>query len=214
MGTKEIVATVVSIVPHEIKSDMPTVHPGDFVIPASDGKTPVVLVVKEAGHDVYMGSDRTPHSMRVKIPAYDVARAIVEQYLHSVIATADNAQPGIFWVPGEYDADMIELSFPKEMQNARIQQKNWYLELVKMADDDWTKSNHRHSAISNLQRMAADFLGFKREWVDAVKTNPELLNLVPCPACTTVISRAALLCPNCKTILKPEEYKKYQLVEV
>lgn len=203
----EIVATIVSIIPCRIEANNPTIHPGNFIIPASQDSIPSILHVKEAGHDVYMGCERNPRYMRIKLPPYEVARGIIEQFVGSVIATQDNAQPGIFYVPGKYESNEIEVRFPEELMKAKVQQKNWFLELVKMADDDWQKSNHRHSAISNLQRDAATFLGFKREWVDAIKSNPELLNLVPCKFCTFIINKAAIVCPNCKNILDKEKFE-------
>jgi hypothetical protein len=205
-------ATVVSIVPFIVHAEKPTIHPGDFVIPASDTKTPSVLVVGSSGHDVYMGVERTPKYLRIMTPSYEIARAIVEDFIHSMIATTAIALPGIFWIPGEFTAKDIDLKFPNEMVTAQANQHRWFIELVKMADDDWVKSNHRHSAISNLQRDACNFLKWEREWVSSVREHPELLNLISCPACTSMISKAAIKCAACGAILDQEKYKKFALV--
>jgi len=204
----EIKATVVSIVPFEVNAQKPTLHPGDFTIPKSDGKTPSIIIIGESGFDVYMGAERRPKYIHVKVSPYEAAESIVEDFVQSMIATTADARPGIFWVPGEFKLDEVIEKFLDKIQAAKEIQHRWFLELVKLADDDWTKSNHRHSAISNLQRFACESLGFKREWNEAIKTNPDLLTNIPCPACTTMINKAAMLCPNCKTILKPKEYKE------
>src|SRR5579863_7510492 len=97
----EAKATVISIVPFAVNAQKPTIHPGDFIIPKSDGKTPEFLVVGESGYDVYMGAERRPMYLRVKCSPYDIAKAIVEDFIGSVIATNSESFPGIFFVPME-----------------------------------------------------------------------------------------------------------------
>lgn len=208
-------STVISFVPFEINADKITLHPGFFRVPASDTKNPEVLIVGDSGYDVYLGAERKPSSLRVKATSEDIARAIVDDFKGSLIATGPGAYPAIFYVPGEFQKEDIwdvkhqtPKKFNTEMNRVLKEQEKWFVNLVSMADDDWVKSNHKPTAISNLQRTACKLLGMTREWVENVTprtgVDSEYMN---CPICTVQIKKSAVICPTCKVVLKPEEAK-------
>lgn len=199
-------STVVSIVPFEVIANKITLHPGDFRVPKSDGKNPEVLVVGDSYYDVYLGTDRTPSSLKITATSVEIARAIVEDFLGSLIATAPDAHPGIFWKEGEFSKEKATKEFQLELIEAKKVQHNWFINLVKMADDDWSKSNHRHTAISDLQRYACKELGMEREWLFKVV---DTVNMRDCPVCTLQISNKALKCPHCGVILDKKKYEEY-----
>ena len=138
--------TVISIVPFEINADKIGLHPSVYRVPKSDGVHPEILIIKDASHSVYLGSERTPNNIRVPDSAELVARAIVEDFLISVIGTAPNAHPGIFWKEGAFSKEEVVVQFKSELKQQTQFQYNWFVELKKMADNDWAKSNHKHTA--------------------------------------------------------------------
>lgn len=206
-------ATIVSIVPFEINADKPTIYPGVFRIPKGDENGPAVLHVIEASHFVYMGAERGKNPfLRVRNSAFEVARAIVEDYTNGLIATGPGACPGLFWVPERIEKEEVELKYPKELGEARVSQRNWYQNLLSMADGDWAKSNHSHRAITNLEIIAANKLGMKREWCEMPKA--EAISFTECPICRVRIDDKCIVCPSCKVVRKPEEFKMYEFANV
>jgi RNA polymerase subunit RPABC4/transcription elongation factor Spt4 len=209
MQNYEPQATIASIVPFRIDARKIGIHPGDFFIPESDGKNFVILVVKTSKYHVYMGCESAQKFLNIDATPYEVARAIVQDFARSVIGITGDGGPGIFWVPDALSVDQIHAKHPEEIDDARKRQILWFKELVRMADDDWVKSNHKHSAVSNLQRFAVKFLNYKREYLEAVEAHPELLNIIPCPICTTMINKAAIKCSNCGSVVKAKEWADF-----
>lgn len=208
----EIIATIVSIVPFEIEADKPTIYPGVFRIPKGDENSPSVLHVKEASHFVYMGADRGKSPfLRVRNSAFDVARAIIEDFIGALIGTTPYARPGIFWVPVEVSGEEVPFKYPKELENAKATQRLWYEELVKMADGDWSKSNQNYRSITSLEVIAANKLGLKRQWAEEPKT--VAISFVECPICRNTIDDGCIVCPSCHVIRKPAEYAKYEFAK-
>lgn len=209
----QVTATVVSIVPLEINADKPTIYPGVFRIPKADDNDPSVLHVVEASHFVYMGSERGKNPfLRVRNSAFEVARAIVEDYISGLIATSAEAHPGLFWVPGLIEKEAVEIECAEPLAKARAAQRLWYKNLVAMAEGDWAKSNHSHKAITNIEIIAANKLGLHREWCELPKE--EAISTVECPICRVRIDDKCIVCPSCKVIRKPVEFKKYEFANV
>jgi hypothetical protein len=58
-------------------------------------------------------------------------------------------------------------------------------------------------------RYAAKYLGLNRDWLTAV-----VVNNIECFACGYNVPDTALICLNCKTVLKPEELAKRSSISV
>ncbi len=56
-------------------------------------------------------------------------------------------------------------------------------------------------AVSDLQRMAAVYMGINKDWVRFV---PE--QQVNCPFCTILMPPAAIVCPNCREVVDRVRY--------
>lgn len=213
-------ATIVSILPidlHEVKHG---IFPGDFKIKKSTAKLPSLLTVGRSLFYTYVGDNRGDtgelgHRDYIKreLNADIVANSVVNDYLDSQFLRKPGEQePALFWVPEEVDYKGLLNKHEEKIASAVQNQNKWYVALVTEADDIWEK-NRQHKLISGTHRMAATQLGLEKPWI--IKgIQGQTLTTMRCAVCRTEIMVDAVVCPNCKCILKPEEYKKYAFVGV
>lgn len=210
-----MICTVVSTVPFAIEENKPGLYPGYFTIPAAQKDDIEVLVVDKAVSYLYLDHERG--SAPIHHPGEEVAAALCRDYINGNLRiVSEEAEPGIFFVTealtrlkdepesvylSRVKAD-IKKKYATRIQEALRRQKNWFIQLVEFADDEWNKF-HNHKMISDLQRYACDYLGLTREW----NVKGESLGNVFCPACQSTISKDAIVCPQCRVVVKPEEYK-------
>ena len=204
-------ATVISIVPFEIHKNKPGLFPGIFDIPACvDFNKPSILYVEESMFFVEVDVDR---SIQVKVPPGDVAKSLVYDYATSCLEYNDhnNAGPGIFYIDDEYTQGRVIRDLKDELKNAQERQHNWFLSLVKLADDDWQKSGGIQRTISDTQRYAARHLNLERPWL--IDTKELGIDTIKCVACRSMIASDAIICPNCKLIINMESWKSLKFAE-
>ena len=196
--------TIVSLIPFDLNEEKP-VYPGHFFISGAKENDIEILVVENAIAfkyvDEYRGTDK------INIDSEDLARAIVEDYATSQLAVmpSDDIIPGLFFIPGEHTKIEIKTKYKDIVAEYRAKQVKWFEILVRMADDDWEKTR-QHKVISGIQRYAARFLNIDRPWLIEPK-------MEKCIACRSTVEAEAIICPTCKTVLKPEEFKKLQFAE-
>lgn len=194
-------ATIASFVPWDIIETKPGMIPGEFKIPASDGKTPSILVIDDATTNIYMGADQG--TFPVPVPVDKLAESIINDSVKAVMEVDSDAKPGMFWVEGEKTVKEILEKYADQCTAAKLRQAKWFMKLIKLADDTWNRF-HQHRMISDMQRTAAHQLGLSsKEWA----ITPEPISLIKCPACTTMIESTALVCKNCRAIINPEKAK-------
>jgi hypothetical protein len=194
--------TVVSFVPWQFKELKPGMLPNEFLIPAREGKTPGILIVKDATSNIYMGMDRPPFP--APVPAEQLGQSIVDDASRSLPEVDSEHGPALFWVPGEFTAEEILKKFPEKCTEAIQKQNKWWIRLVRVADDIWSRFK-QHKLITDLQRHAARDLGLNgKEWA----MEPTPVSLIKCPACKTMVESDAVICSSCKAILRPDEAKK------
>jgi hypothetical protein len=192
-------ATVVSIFPFDVNEEKPGVYPSRFLIPKSINDRPQTLQVAD-GHTFYYDIDAK--AIKVPILAESLAKSIVDDFCSSFMSYSPEAGPGLFWVEGSFtDKEIIEKHELKIIET-RDKQVLWFERICRLADDDWSRYGV-HKAISDLQRFAADYLKLDRPWSRKI----EQAQMVTCPACRQVIPNDAMICHQCRTIIKPEEYK-------
>lgn len=191
--------TVVSIVPFLIEEFKPGIYPGFFSIPASKNEFPEILHVGESVFHVEIDESR---SITVKCSPDEIARSLVDDYVTANLeySIEKNAKPGLFWLPEEYSVVDVVAKFPNKIEEAKVSQKNWFLSLVKLADDDWEKSR-QHKFISDMQRFAARALGLTRPWIIVPKVE---VASIKCFACKSDIAPNTIVCPHCKFIVDKE----------
>jgi hypothetical protein len=198
-------ATVVSFLPWKVESTKPGVIPDTYSIPAAVGKYPGVLVINNAISPIYLDGDRG--TFPTTIPVEELAGAIVGDYNVAFLGVDGDSHPALFWVEGAQTPESVVEKFKLQCESAKAAQNRWFLKLIRMADDDWAKF-HQHKMITDIQRFAARTLGLNREWA----IEPEPVTMIKCPACTSLLEDTAVVCKNCRAILKPEEAKKLGIV--
>lgn len=200
-------ATIVSFLPYEYNPYLPGLCPSFFHIPKAEKDDFVVIPVSDCMEHVYLLDGKTIPRM---ISGIEVAGAIANDHIQASHGVMPGAFPGIKSLPGNHTKEQVKKMFAVELQQLNEAQKNWFAELVKLADDVWNDPHARgkQHSISDVQRHACRYLGLNREWLTSVVTNN-----VPCFACGFNIPDTALICMNCKTVLKPKEYEKLTAME-
>lgn len=206
MNPSESVCTIVSMVPRVIRQEFPGLIPPLFEMPASDGTTPVTKSVKNAMHFVYL--DETRGSLRVQDSSQEVARAICDDFCNSQLGVSPESEgrPALFWVSGVVLPEEVKIKHKEQYNEALRTQLIWMTNLVKMADNDWNRYR-AHNVVSEFQILVARMLGWssdQHEWMT------QEIRSESCPACGTPTSGSLIICPNCRCVLKPEEYKNLQ----
>lgn len=199
-------ASVVSVCNFPIGPEFkPGLHPSDYVVPAAkDEDTPGVLVIEDGFHDIPLLDYKT---MRIVVPAAEIARAVSEDYKIAQLQIAVDASPGVFHVDGEHEPEDIGSEFPTLVQTAKIFHRNWANRLVKMADDLWQmKRSHRNIATTMIN--AALYLKLDREWSKEHK--PE--DLKKCIGCGSLVDAEAAICRFCRTVVNPKAYELLTVV--
>jgi hypothetical protein len=199
------VCTVISIVPFLISEFKPGIYPGRFVInPCLDFKKPEVLVVGTSVHFIsqFNGDDELPSHV-VKTISKEIAECIVKDYMSGQMDVDPNCHPGLTWVPGKVSSSEFVVKYAGRHTDLQKKQLTWFGKLVQRADNDWNRYKN-HMVVSNNQKFAARALGLEREWL--IASNIEVP--IKCTACLSNCDPAAIICMNCRFVLKPEEYKK------
>lgn len=206
------VCTLVSIVPFLISEFKPGIYPGRFVIPPclnekgeTNYKFPETLLVGTSVHFIaqYNGDDEMPSHV-VKTYCKEMAESIVSDYMRGQMDCTEFIRPGLVWVRGTISGPEFVKNHVATWMDMIAKQNKWFGKLVDRADNDWRKY-HNHMVVSDNQRFAARVLGLDKEWLTRTDSSEVP---VKCPACLSRCSPDAILCSNCRCILKPEEYKK------
>ena len=184
--------TLVSILPYALREEKP-LHPGSFNIPAVGKGDLEVLVVRETTREFYVDYQRG----FIQIPEDPevVARSVVADHIRATIHSDTNTYPGLFYVVGDKTKEQVQKEHKAELARVTAIQNSWLEKLIKVADDNWQRYR-RHNVISDQYRLAARWLGVKREWSDIV--NP--VEMGECQYCTTLISSKAIICPQCRML--------------
>jgi hypothetical protein len=197
-------ATIVSVYHKAVHVVKETIQPGRFVIPAAPDDEKFSLTVIEPSSWWKNSSIEGEQPMEVVCPATQVANAIVEDYVSALhCAMRKDRRPGLFVCLGEHTPKSILLYKDKEgnsfdilLTKARRAQIEFYRELVRVADIQWSKGNRNPLTVSDDARLAANKLGLKetKEWMQDFKAS----ELVNCKSCGYLVMPNYPLCANCK----------------
>lgn len=219
MQSDELVpkVTIVSVLPFILTERKPGQIPGYYEIARAPAKgTLGITHITDAWFpELIPFADTKAPARRIDISAEKVADGIVNDYIGSCLAvshdiadmeTGARRLPGLFWVHGIWSgSDLIKREAGKVNQ-ATINTIAWFEALVKLADDSWQKY-HQHIMITDLQRNACSYLGFKdREW--NVNVVEQMAATVSCPSCFSSVNKNAIKCYNCSYILDLEKYEQ------
>jgi hypothetical protein len=193
--------TVISLVPFAIKEVKPQIIPGYFQIPPCKDGDIQCLPVGESIHWMESPFHKMP-PIKLTETSVAIARSIVNDYIEAQLATDTDVSPGLFWVEGHYSKERAKEELRDKISLMRERQKRWFINLVKIADDDWAQS-HQHKFISDVQRHAARALGMRdREWLTIVLES----EMVQCPMCKEYVRPDAIIHSACGFIIRPSEY--------
>ncbi len=194
--------TIVSLVPFAIKELKPQIIPGYFQIPPARSGDIQVLPV---GESIYWMESPFKGMPPIKITETSkaMARSIVNDYIEAQLATDTDVAPGVFWVEGHYDKKKAKEELFDRIKDAENRQNRWFINLIKIADDDWQQS-HQHKFISDIQRHAARAMGMSREWLDVSLD----AMMTSCPLCKELVRPDAIIHNMCGYVLRPDEYEK------
>jgi hypothetical protein len=209
---KGIISTLVSIVPFPIREFKPGLFPGTFHIePCFDENNPVCIPIGESFHFVYIDAERG--NLRVLDPSYDVCRAIVSDYNSAQLESGPTRHPGLFWLPGEWTAELIrkDKEASAKLEEIKKIQAEWFISLVRLGDDDWERSR-QHQTISDTQRYAARSIDptnkQNRQWIFVDPKNSVIAETSICPACGSDVLKTAVVCRYCKFVLDEDKYSQ------
>lgn len=202
--------TVISLVPLKIIEEKPGLFPPRFIIEESNTVIPELLLVSTATHYVYL--DEARGMLQVKDPSDVVARAIVNDYCTSQLGTTDEVGPALWWVDERLTVEQVmEVpAYKAKMHEMKNRQRGWFINLAKIADDDWTRY-HKHTVISDFQRKIAHLLDLNpedHEWMTPLALQENATN--PCPFCFTSMPNSAVICTACHQIIN---YKRKLEIE-
>lgn len=203
-------STVVSIVPFAISEYKPGLFPPKYEIPASPSfDEPQCLVVAGCHYFVDV-PDSAQKSFKVLVNSESLASSIVLDFLESQLARDKNesAEPGIFFIPERVTPGMLKVQYKGLIEEAKQKQTNWFIKLVKLADDDYEKAR-RHEVVSDTQRFAARALGLDKPYLLDLSTVAEAARIT-CPVCTTKIPAEAIICPTCRAVLNEQKAKQFK----
>lgn len=196
----QLKATIISLFPLEIAEHKPGLYPGYYVIPAAPMGEFSFLIVGDA---VYYQETKNDIMTSVKTSFHVMADSIVNDFKGSHIGRIpDVAEPGVFWVPGSYTKGQIQMTFPDMLIEYEQRQLNWFKELVKIADDTYSRTQ-RHTSVSALQRLAAQRLAIQRPWVVRTGDSPNT-----CRFCKAEVPFGAVKCPTCREIIDMQAYRE------
>jgi len=200
-------STVVSILPKRISERKPTVSPGFFEIAPGTYDNPAVLVVGPSSW--WREVDDGQPLLEIPVSSIQIADSIVRDYTNGLLACnmADQV-PGLFYIPGEFNVENVKKNFKPMLDKALANQKKWFMELIRIADILWSRSNGNPLSISDDARLACKELNItQKPWLGDLQTT----ELIRCVACGSLRNGQFPICQTCKAIADPELAKKLNL---
>lgn len=200
-------ATIVSIYPKEINENKVSIEPGVFKIPAGNITNPGVLTIGPSSW--WKDVDIDQPLLEIPVSAVRVAESIIKDYSNGILGVnMGDRMLGLFYLPGEVTAEQVKKNHTAQLQQAAQRQKNWFLEIIKVTDILWSRSNGNPLSVSDDAKLAATELGMKEKpWLK----DQVIAAMKNCPACGTLTNPGYPVCPNCKTIIDKEAYEKMGL---
>lgn len=200
-------STIVSILPKPISERKATISPGLFDLLPGTFEKPSLLVVGPSSW--WRDVDETQPLLEIPVSSIQVADSVVTDYCNGLLAcNMSDQMPGLFYVPGEITVEKLKKDHSALLLTAQARQKKWFLELVKMADILWSRSNGNPLSISNDARLACKELNIQNKpWLGDL----QIAELVRCIACGNLRNPQFPICSVCKAIADPAKAKELGL---
>ena len=193
-------STIVSLLPKFISERKATIQPGTFEIQPGSFEQPSILVVGPSSW--WREVDENQPLLEIPVSSIQIADSVVRDYCNGLLAcNMSDMMPGLFYLPGEYNLDKLKKDHMGTLLNAQMRQKKWFLELVRIADILWSRTNGNPLAISDDARLACRELNIQNKpWLGDIQTS----ELVRCAGCGSLRNANYPICPTCKTIVDVE----------
>lgn len=200
-------STVVSILPKLISERKATIQPGIFELNPGTFDAPSILVVGTSSW--WREVDENQPLLEIPVSSIQVADSIVKDYCNGLLAcNMGDQMPGLFYVPGEYTVERLKKEHTPLLTAALVRQKKWFMELIRIADILWSRSNGNPLSISNDARLACKELNITaKPWLGDLQTS----ELVRCVACGSLRNANFPICQTCKAIVDPALAKTLNL---
>ena len=200
-------STIVSILPKPISERKATITPGFFHLGPGSFDSPSILVVGPSSW--WREIDENQPLLEIPVSSIQIADSVVRDYANGLLAcNMADQMPGLFYLPGEYTVERLRKEHLPMLEKARLNQKKWFLELVRIADILWSRSNGNPLSISDDARLACKELNITgKPWLGDLQT----AELVRCVACGSLRNQHYPICQTCKAIADPELAKKLGL---
>lgn len=197
-------ATIISIFPREINERKPTIQPGFFHIDKGSIEKPASLIVGPSSW--WKDTGEQEPLLEIPTSAVVIAKSVIDDFCNGILGcNMADRMPGLVYVPGEVTVEKFKKEYSEEFDNLIAKQRNWFGELVKMADSLWARTNGSPLCISDDMRDAANFLGLEsKDWMQ----NFTAMEMIRCIACGSMRNPLYPMCGNCKHIVDPELARK------
>lgn len=200
-------STVISILPKPIHEKKATIQPSDYEIAPGFPESPAILVVTSASW--WREIDENQPLLEIPVSSVQVADSVVRDYCNGLLAcNMSDKMPGLFYIPGAFTLQDIQKNYKNLISDADKKQRNWFNELIKIADIMWSRTNGNPLSISDDARLACKMLNItNKPWLGDFQTQ----ELVRCVACGALRNPQFPICGACKAIADPELAKQLNL---
>lgn len=197
-------STIVSILPKPISERKATIQPGFFDIPPGNYDNPSILVVGPSSW--WREVDENQPLLEIPVSSIQIADAVVRDYANGLLAcNMADQMPGLFYVPGDYTVERLKKDHKPLLDKALAAQRKWFMELIRLADILWSRSNGNPLSISDDARLACREMNItQKPWLGDLQT----AELVRCTACGSLRNAQFPVCPTCKAVVDPEKASK------
>jgi DNA-directed RNA polymerase subunit RPC12/RpoP len=111
-------------------------------------------------------------------------------------------------VPGEFNIEQLMKDHKALFVSAQTRQRKWFMELIRIADILWSRSNGNPLSISDDARMGCKEMNISQKpWLGDIQA----AELIRCVACGSLRNGNFPICQTCKAIVDPELAKKLNL---
>jgi len=200
-------STVISLLPKPISERKATIQPGLFELGPGSYEKPAILIVGPSSW--WREVDEGQPLLEIPVSSIQIADSIVKDYCNGLLAcNMSDMMPALLYIPGEWTVPKLRNDHPLMLQKALEKQKRWFLELVRIADILWSRSNGNPLSISDDARLACRELNItNKPWLGDTQT----AELVRCVACGALRNAQFPICQTCKAIADPDLAKKLNL---
>jgi hypothetical protein len=191
--------TIVSIYPKRIYDNKPMIFPGLFMMEPAKANDFEILVIGPSSWFKEM-EEGQPY-LEITSSSMVMAESFIKDWCAQVGVEYGSKMPGLFYVPGSHDKNSIKALHQDKLDQAEIRQKEFFRNLVAIADVMWARTNGNPLVISEDAKLGAQYLGLTdKPWIKDFQAT----ELRACLACGEFINYRFPVCRFCKAIVNPE----------